>query len=274
MSQQIFRRAGWTGWAHPDFVDALGDRDPRDFFESGEPVRVRKASAIRLARTARGDFYIKLMSAPKERAVEHPTLWHRLRWRLPPSRAAQIRRVTQRMNRAGVASPEVVLACRRRDKHGLLEMCATRAIDSAQLMDLLESADEPTRRRLAGLAGRAVARLHEARILHGDCNPRNLLLRHGEDAPRDPADLYFIDNDRTRHWPIHLPRAFSNRNLTQMSFRLNRFSEATERAFLDAYCDERRIPPRRKSRLEKWLRSKVEERKQRQTDRRERPASA
>jgi serine/threonine protein kinase len=59
-----------------------------------------------------------------------------------------------------------------------------------------------------------VRRLHELGFVHGDLLPTNILVSRAEG---EESRFFFIDNDRTRHYPQWLPHALWRRNLVQLN---------------------------------------------------------
>jgi tRNA A-37 threonylcarbamoyl transferase component Bud32 len=99
-------------------------------------------------------------------------------------------------------------------------------VDAVDLADYVDGGPlpGPQRRRLARAVADAVARMHDAGILHADLNLRNLLVRETAGAP----EVFVIDFDRARvHPELSLDERLGN------LFRLDRSAQkwpATRRA--------------------------------------------
>lgn len=68
----------------------------------------------------------------------------------------------------------------------------------------------------AELVGREIARMHEARILHLDLTPGNLLFLQGSPGP-DPWQLHIVDNNRMRFGRVSAAHGISS--LLQVEFQ-------------------------------------------------------
>jgi hypothetical protein len=69
------------------------------------------------------------------------------------------------------------------------------------------------RRGLKQLAAE-VRRLHELGFVHGDLLPTNIFVSQAEGKE---SRFFFIDNDRTRHYPQWMPHTLWRRNLVQLN---------------------------------------------------------
>src|SRR5262245_20207158 len=59
-----------------------------------------------------------------------------------------------------------------------------------------------------------VRRLHELGFIHGDLVPTNIFVHR---SPSKESRFFFMDNDRTRHYPKWIPHALWRRNLVQLN---------------------------------------------------------
>jgi hypothetical protein len=59
-----------------------------------------------------------------------------------------------------------------------------------------------------------VRRLHELGFVHGDLVPTNIFVSQ---TPGKESEFFFMDNDRTRHYPKWIPQTFWRRNLVQLN---------------------------------------------------------
>ena len=90
------------------------------------------------------------------------------------------------------------------------------------------------------MAAQAIAALHNAGFVHGDCLPGNLCLS-------DKGQFYFIDNDRTAKSLVFLRSYQERRNLIQFcahALHQNAMSQEQQKLFLNRYYECRsRKPP-------------------------------
>jgi serine/threonine protein kinase len=103
-----------------------------------------------------------------------------------------------------------------------------------------------------------VRRLHRLGFVHGDLVPSNILVR----AVEGGILFFFLDNDRTRRYPVWFSRLLWKRNLVQLNrFVLPGISLQDRMRFLEFYLGEK---PRRKShrRLLRWLEKETRKRRQ------------
>ncbi|HLK10452.1 MAG TPA: lipopolysaccharide kinase InaA family protein [Candidatus Binatia bacterium] len=132
-----------------------------------------------------------------------------LGWRPRPLRELM---VTVEARRRGVAAPEV-LAARIEGRFAYRGTLVTAEVPGAvPLIEALRAApDAATRRRLGTLAGRAVAVLHAAGVLHADLNLTNILVA------ADAGGATVIDLDRGRVVPAPLRGRAQRRNLRRLA---------------------------------------------------------
>lgn len=100
-------------------------------------------------------------------------------------------------------------------------------------------------------------RLHEAGFVHGDLVPSNVLVR----ANGGGVDFFYMDNDRTRRYPVWLAQRLWKRNLVQLNrFVLPGISLQDRMRFLQSYLGQR---PWGKSerQLARWLEEKTRKRR-------------
>lgn len=243
----------WTGLIREDFASVLGERDPIKLVEDAELVRDRASTAVYARDDERAGMFIKVVQATNDGAAEEPGLIDRLKWALRPSRAVQALRVTRRMARRGIRSAEILLAARRRERGGIVDVIVTRKVEGRSLWEELGGADGVRREWLVREAGRMIGRLHDAHIMHGDCTPQNLLVMEGD-------ALCLVDNDRTRAWPGWLPFVFARRNVAQMTLRLRRLDAGLADVFVEAYGEARGMGAGAVARLRVYAEAKNRER--------------
>jgi hypothetical protein len=101
-------------------------------------------------------------------------------------------------------------------------------------------------------------RLHQCGFVHGDLVPSNILVQ----PEGRGVTFFYIDNDRTRHYPVWLPHILWRRNLVQLNrFVLPGISLQDRMRFLRLYL-EARSWGRRERRLIRWLEEKTRQRRQ------------
>jgi len=214
----------------------MGDDDPETFVRARSAERLTSyvnCETHRLEEIAGRRLYAKIL-----RGVRHTDdggVVRRLKWVLRPSRALQVWRVGRRFDRHGLRCAPVALAARGGSKLApvdvlIMEEAAGRSLSDVLMNDPPEAAIEACRR-----TGESLAALHRAGILHGDATHSNIFLAP-EGADGRAAQAVWIDNDRTRAWPL-LPSVFARRNVEQMAFRVRRWGLHPLRALVEGYAD-------------------------------------
>ena len=103
-----------------------------------------------------------------------------------------------------------------------------------------------------------IRRLHQYGFVHGDLVPANILVQ----ADGSGVEFFYMDNDRTRRYPVWLPHHLWKRNLVQLNrFVLPGISLQDRMRFLRFYLGERSWG-RRDRRLIRWLEEKTRKRRQ------------
>jgi hypothetical protein len=227
-----FRSGSWRGLVHASWRQELAGVDPLAWLRGleHEAVRDRVSRQVYRVRSPRGLVYVKVMLGGNDRTVRRSTLLGRLKWRLRPSRAVQTLRVCRDMLDAGLWCPMPVLAARQRGQ-ACTDVFISEAMELPSLRQRLRA--EPTaaaREQLLRLVAAHIAQFHRQRFLHGDLLPHNLCVTQSLDR------VGYLDNDRTRRWPITLPEPILRRNLAQFVFRLRKDGDSLPGAFLDAYA--------------------------------------
>lgn len=101
-------------------------------------------------------------------------------------------------------------------------------------------------------------RLHQCGFVHGDLVPSNILAQPEEKG----VTFFYIDNDRTRRYPVWLPHLLWRRNLVQLNrFVLPGISLQDRMRFLRVYLGTRSWG-KRELRLIRWLEEKTRQRRQ------------
>lgn len=110
---------------------------------------------------------------------------------------------------------------------------------------------------LKGLAVE-IRRLHQSGFVHGDLIPPNIFVRESGDGE---IVFLFMDNDRTRHYPVWLPHRLWRRNLVQLNrFVLAGISLQDRMRFLRYYL-WRKVWTEDDRRLMKWLEKRTRKRR-------------
>lgn len=127
----------------------------------------------------------------------------------------------------GLPVPEPLAVAWLRRGPWILGALATRRIDGVSLATRLEIGPPPSADELAAI-GRAIRRLHDAGVEHGDLNAMNILIA--------PGAAYVIDLDKSRRHAV-LPAARAHANLERLrrSFAKRGLSAAAFDAIAEAY---------------------------------------
>lgn len=100
------------------------------------------------------------------------------------------------------------------------EFVLTKKIDGAPLPQFLcnvapgDSASLIEKRRSIERLAKLIRRFHDRGFVHGDLVATNIFLSKDDN---DGAEFYFMDNDRTKHFPAWLPQKLWRRNLIQLN---------------------------------------------------------
>lgn len=159
----------------------------------------------------------------------------------------------------------LTLAAGERREHGLLRKAfvLTLRVNGQSLPALLKehSFNNLTllekRRGLKQLATE-VRRLHKLGFVHGDLLPTNILVSRAEGKD---SRFFFMDNDRTRHYPQWIPHALWRRNLVQLNrIPLPGVTLQDRVRFLSHYLDLKEWGNKER-RLLSWLEHKTRQRR-------------
>jgi tRNA A-37 threonylcarbamoyl transferase component Bud32 len=133
------------------------------------------------------EVYIKAYNAPG-RAMA-------LKEMMRGGRAGNVMRMTAALQRAGFATPALLLTgVHLASKRTMVAAARADGVPLPEVISEWQSDASPARkRRLLSALGSEVARLHRAGFIHGDLTPFNIFVVPGE-APR----FIFLDHDRTR----------------------------------------------------------------------------
>ncbi|MBI2987262.1 MAG: hypothetical protein HYY45_10900 [Deltaproteobacteria bacterium] len=113
-----------------------------------------------------------------------------------------------------------------------------------------------------------IRHLHQAGFVHGDLVPSNILFRKEERG----VTIFYMDNDRTRRYPLWLPQNLWKRNLVQLNrFVLPGISLQDRMRFLKSYLGGKTLGGKDR-RLVGWLEKKTRKRR-RECDRITAPVS-
>ena len=113
------------------------------------------------------------------------------------------------------------------------------------------------RERIRRLA-RLIRQFHDGGFVHGDLVASNIFVATGAS---DDVEFYFMDNDRTQHYPSWLPQPLWKRNLIQLNrLPLPGISLQDRLRFLHAYLNVRRLSAVDR-RLARWLEGKTRRRR-------------
>jgi hypothetical protein len=250
---QRWTSAGFRGLVRADWAGEFAEIDPLDWVQraSVQLVRDRPSSRVHRCTTPRGVVYAKIISAVSDAAPTDRPL-DPLKWALRRSRSIAAMRVSRRMDKAGIRCAPIVLAARKPGRTDAIEVMVSLEVPGRGLLTILRS-DAPVQVKLdlTRQAAQAIERLHSKGFMHGDLHPNNMI------PAGEPAEMWFIDNDRTRAWFIPLPWVFRKRNLSQMGYRLARESPALLEAFLDEYLNCARVGRKRAEQIRRGVQSHV-----------------
>lgn len=240
-----YAHAGWTGFVHPDCPPTLRAGDPLAALLAQPHETIRERPAARTVRLSIDGTTIY---------AKHNTGGRRSR--LLVRRNYQICR---RMQAAGFGTPTILLAAWSGSGPGMQSLLVTRAVEAPTLDACVRAGgDREQMSRVLRMVGRRVAELHQRRFVHGDLLPGNVLLVGGGD------DLAYLDNDRTRRWPIVPPETVRMQNLAQLLFRLmSRVAWRSTRQMLLSYFDAMGMPERRRRAVLRKLIGEVRRRRRR-----------
>jgi tRNA A-37 threonylcarbamoyl transferase component Bud32 len=238
-------RAGWSGFAHPDCPPALLSGDPLAVLLAEPHETIRDRPTARTLRVTLGgvDMYAK-----------HIT--HGRRSRLLVRRNFDICR---RMNAAGVQTPPILLAVWHGSGRSTQSLLVTGAVDAPTLHDRLRAGgDYEQMSPLMRMVGQRLAELHRRRFVHGDLLPGNMLLIDGG------RDLAYLDNDRTRRFPVVPPAFVRMQNLFQLLVRvMSPVAWRSTRQLLAGYFQAMDTPERQRRLATRRLLAEVRRRRHR-----------
>lgn len=174
--------------------------------------RSKHADTYRWTRSG-GDVYVKVYRRYRR--------WTAIKDWFRPSKAANVRAVSQVLTDGGFVVPTVLATGEERGLFGVRRsFCATAALVGepvAERIAALAAAREPTtlhaKRGLLETLGREVARLHTAGVVAGDLVPANVWIALADGELR----LAFLDHDRTRIGGAPAPWRRARRNLVQLN---------------------------------------------------------
>lgn len=174
--------------------------------------RSKHADTYRWTRSG-GDVYVKVYRRYRR--------WTAIKDCLRPSKAANVRAVSQALADRGFLVPTVLATGEERGLFGVRRsFCATAGLVGepiAERIAALAAACAPTtlhaKRGLLETLGREVARLHAAGVVAGDLVPANVWIALADGELR----LAFLDHDRTRLRGAPAPWHRARRNLVQLN---------------------------------------------------------
>ncbi len=204
---------GWNGWV----LQGLGDISGR--LESWLAPGGSQVLAESLCRKVAfcwldgRKVFLKIMWAQNDGAVKKHELTSLAKWALGPSRAVGILKVTSRMLAEGLLCPVPIAGLRRRVSSGRhINLLATWEVTAPTVESILQSGSRADAAEAVKTSAEELARLHSRHFVHGDFLPRNACL--------DSSGFYFLDNDKTWHWPFMPPWFLRVRNLEQFAYNL------------------------------------------------------
>lgn len=241
MTFSPYCRNGWKGWILDGWqqLPELADLDAWLLEPQQTIVLETICRTVSRRETALGAVYVKLMRGRNDGAVRNREVVSWLKWTLLPSRGAHILKVTAAMAARGHHCPIPVLGARCRGRWGYpRELYVSREVTQPTLEEcLVSAAGKGEQRELLAFTAERLARFHLDHFVHGDFLPRNACV------DTQAGHLYFLDNDRTHHWPFRPPFQRQRRNLAQFCYNLMLLDGSGQSPlpadFLQAYAEAR-----------------------------------
>lgn len=229
---QSYNANGWKGFVNTEWIDDFDDLDQWLEQNPGETIVDKPTRTVTRVAMANSILYVKrveTLAVGDGRFLRNLT--RKLKWLLRPSRAISVMKTTMKMLEAGVPCPTPILAARKRTPGKMpTDIFITLEAKGDNLKKLLEDTgnDQDKIELLVKSAARAVARLHEAGFVHGDCIPGNMIVGNDD-------QIAFIDNDRTFASSSHKQQ---EKNLVQFAAHLAYETKSLEilDIFIEAYC--------------------------------------
>ncbi len=208
-----------AGWRIEPVAEWLAQQPEPAAAAAGQTVRTIEGGGALFHRSRHALTYLTQITAADGKAAEvyvkvykparGPAL---LKDALRGGRAANVLRMTAALNRAGFATPTLLLS----GVHppSKRTMVASARADGVALPDLIaqmRGAGSARKRLLLRSLGTEVGRLHRAGFIHGDLTPYNVFVMQSE-----PLRFIFLDHDRTRR-AFRVGRHYRQlRNLVQL----------------------------------------------------------
>jgi serine/threonine protein kinase len=189
------------------------------------------------------------------------------------SRAVRALRVTERLAASGFAVPMAMAAGE--ERHGgvlrrsfLVTLPVNGLALPVFLRDQLDKSGAVSlslreKRRILAALAQELRKLHDRGFIHGDLVPGNIFVAA---AGEQPVQFVFMDNDRTRRYPVWLARYLLarylwRRNLVQLNrFPLAGISLQDRMRFFHAYVRRGKLLPQ-DAKLVRWLERKTRKRR-------------
>ncbi|HQL87320.1 MAG: hypothetical protein BWX73_01817 [Lentisphaerae bacterium ADurb.Bin082] len=236
-----YRQNGWKGWVLDEWQQLPELADLETWLQAPQQTIVLEAPCRTVSRreTALGAVYVKLMRGRNDGAVRNREVFSWLKWTLLPSRGVYILKVTAAMAARGHHCPTPVLGARCRGRWGYpRELYVSREVTLPTLEEcLVRATGKGEQQELLAFTAERLARFHLDHFVHGDFLPRNACV------DTQAGHLYFLDNDRTRHWPFLPPFQRQRRNLAQFCYNLMLLDGSGQSPlpadFLKAYAEAR-----------------------------------
>jgi serine/threonine protein kinase len=189
------------------------------------------------------------------------------------SRAVRALRVTERLAASGFAVPIAMAAGE--ERHGgvlrrsfLVTLPVNGLALPVFLRDQLDKSGAVSlslreKRRILAALAQELRKLHDLGFIHGDLVPGNIFVAA---AGEQPVQFVFMDNDRTRRYPVWLARYLLarylwRRNLVQLNrFPLAGISLQDRMRFFHAYVRRGKLLPQ-DAKLVRWLERKTRKRR-------------
>ena len=177
-----WEKDGWKGQALADLAENMPD--PAILCSMGESIVERPNRTVRRGTLQGKEVYIKCY---RENSEQRPW-WKRVFQR---KKCFQVLEISRQLLAAGIGCPRTFLAADRQWE----ELTVLEGLEFPTISNLCWYMQREEQReewkRLCRPVAQAIASLHRAGFIHGDCIPGNLCINQNQ-------KVFFIDNDRTR----------------------------------------------------------------------------
>ncbi len=225
-----YRKNSWNGFISSEMNDI--DLEPEKLADQGEAIVLKPNRMVRRLQLNGTTFYAKWF-APQKNIIKR-LLRKPLAFKLLEIHKALL------VSGIGCAKPILAAVCGDSSQK-LSQLFVYKEIPYHSISKGLQQASASDATGIYLAAANAIATLHKAGFVHGDCLPGNICLS-------DDGQAFFIDNDRTSK-SLPLLRSWQERrNLIQFcahSAHQHRMTREMQRLFLTRYfeCRSQKVAP-------------------------------